>query len=499
MKYPSSHSHSIYEHPKSSSGGLLIDSAEKLSCRQLILSTVPIPTKTVCPANTTGSSYPKSYKIVLYDSLADQNESIENPKAPFEIVSSSTPLTLKGGANLSHIHDRITCDRLLQRVIPKTHFLQKVPGDGNCLYTALARALQANSGQHLSCQEMRSIIVHAIATDPNLQTSFFDEIDLTNFVQEQSVEGTYGDELCIKAFCSLYHLQVKVFLPDAAPLKFGHDGNVLFLAFNMRDHFDVVLPKPALKQQQALQVISTNQPNDPTSNSATIHDAVHNKNYPSSVTLLSLNVNSWKVHKNELLHAADLLVLQETRLTSKGQLDETKHIAAEKRSCLWGLPCPPVFFKRSGGRVARQASGVGKQGGVGIISCQGLPLVRPALTNQASALLKTHRWIRGAVPMGCKGAGAKRWLRIISLYNFAGRDSLVRTNRERLLEQTFAEASAFGDQATIICMDANCSFASSVAMKLAVSSGKWVDLGSHFTNQSPEPVGHVLLPIPPHV
>ena len=57
--------------------------------------------------------------------------------------------------------------------------------------------------------------------------------------------------------------------------------------------------------------------------------------------------------------------------------------------------------------------------------------------------------------MGCKGAGAKRWLRIISLYNFAGRDSLVRTNRERLLEQTFAEASAFGDQATIICMDAN--------------------------------------------
>ena len=65
-----------------------------------------------------------------------------------------------------------------------------------------------------------------------------------------------------------------------------------------------------------------------------------------------------------------------------------------------------MFFKRSGGRVARQASGVGKQGGVGIISCQGLPLVRPALTNQASTLLKTHRWIRGAVPMGCKGAGA---------------------------------------------------------------------------------------------
>ena len=128
----------------------------------------------------------------------------------------------------------------------------------------------------------------------------------------------------------------QVFLPDAAPLKFGHDGNVLFLAFNMRDHFDVVLPKPALKQQQALQVISTNQPNDPTSNSATIHDAVHNKNYPSSVTLLSLNVNSWKVHKNELLHAADLLVLQETRLTSKEQLP---NISQQKKEAVSG-DCP---------------------------------------------------------------------------------------------------------------------------------------------------------------
>ena len=245
-----------------------------------------------------------------------------------------------------------------------------MPGDGNCLYSALARALQASGGEHFSCQKMRSTIVNAIATDPNLQTSFFDEMDLANFVQEQGVEGTYGGELCIMAFCALYHLQVTIFVPANPPLKFGQDGAVLFLAFNMRDHFDVVLPKPITKQLRVPHVIRADQPCDPTSSSAFKPDAAHSGGFPSSVTLLSLNVNSWKVRKNELLHAADLLVLQETRLSSKGQLDETKYITAEQRSCLWGLPCPPVIFKRSGGGVARQASGVGKQGGVGIISCQ---------------------------------------------------------------------------------------------------------------------------------
>ena len=459
-------------------------------CSQPILATVPVSAKSNCSANSPDFVFHEKFQRACYESVAAQRESYESSHALADDVPLSIPPALRGGANHGPIHDRIACDRLLQRAIPKTHILQKVPGDGNCLYSALSRALLASNGESVSCQEMRRKIVHAIATEPNLQTTFFDELDLTNFIQAQSVDGTYGDELCIRAFCELYHLQVTVFLPTDPPLKFGNVGAVLSLAFNMKDHFDVVLPKPVSNQSRISHVISVDQPEEPinsTSNSVDRRENPQNPAFPSSVTLLSLNVNSWKVHKNELLHAADLLVLQETRLTLKGQHDETKHITGEKRSCLWGLPCPPVTFKRSGGRVARQASGVGKQGGVGIISCPGLPLVRPALTTQASALLKTQRWIRGAVPMGCKGAGVKRWLHIISLYNFSGRDSLVRTNRERLLEQTLAEASAFGDQATIICMDANCSFASSVAMRLAVSSGKWVDLGSHFTNRSPEP------------
>ena len=103
-------------------------------------------------------------------------------------------------------------------------------------------------------------------------------------------------------------------------------------------------------------------------------------------------------------------------------------------------------------------------------------------------LFKVGRWTHAAIPLGEKGAAAKRFLHVISFYNISGRDQgVIRTNRNRFLERVFAHASGLGQQPVLLCMDANSTIHASHCLSLAVTSGKWIDLGSYFTNNNPEP------------
>ena len=109
-------------------------------------------------------------------------------------------------------------------------------------------------------------------------------------------------------------------------------------------------------------------------------------------------------------------------------------------------------------------------------------------TPEITHLYKQGRWTHAAIPLGPTGAAKKRFLHIISFYNISGRDQgVLRTNRNRFLECIFTRAAGLGQQPVMICTDANTSVSSSHCLSFAVATGQWIDLGSHFTNNSPEP------------
>ena len=209
----------------------------------------------------------------------------------------------------------------------------------------------------------------------------------------------------------------------------------------------------------------------------------------TDLTVLSINTTSWLIHKDALLKCADILVVQETRLTSSGQRQNTIDLQSKGFNVLHGAPCQPIVFKKQGrSQVANKASHAGKQGGVAIFSKKVWPLIQCTRDVDITALHKKARWTHAAVPLGQTGALSKRFLHIINFYNLSGRDQgLIRTNRNRYLEKVFAHASRLGQQPVIICMDANTSINNSHCLSTAISSGLWTDLGSFFTNNCPEP------------
>ena len=156
---------------------------------------------------------------------------------------------------------------------------------------------------------------------------------------------------------------------------------------------------------------------------------------------------------------------------------------------VWGAPVPCIQTRKQGKvAVSRHASGSGKQGGVGLVATKSCPLVPTSRDVRATDLFRRTRWVRAAVPLTSKTTTAKRWLHIISFYNISGHDQgLIKTQRNRLLEKVFTDAAQFGDQPVLICTDANTRIDKCVSLSLALASGRWVDLASHFAHGDPQP------------
>ena len=242
------------------------------------------------------------------------------------------------------------------------------------------------------------------------------------------------------------------------------------LAFNGIDHFDVFVPNVCSSSPAGIL-----QPED-----------LQEGKSLDSITVLCLNVNSWRLHRDSLLPIADILAVQETRLTAKGQCSESKALASLGYSVQWGAPCPSICVNNKLNRKARLGSGQGKQGGVALVCKQGLGLSGVSRPVDAQHLFQTSRWVHAAVPLGKRGAAGKRFLHLVSFYNISGRNTgYIKTQKERLLSKVFAHAASLGDQPVLICSDTNSSTANSAALKSALASGKWYDLGDYFTNHEP--------------
>ena len=109
--------------------------------------------------------------------------------------------------------------------LPRTHVLEDVLADGNCLFRALQRGLGQITVFQRNHEFVRHACVHQIATNAVLNSRFFDERDRQTYLSSMDTLGTYGDELCIAAFCAQFQCAVSVFSPEYEVQRFG-------------DHFD---------------------------------------------------------------------------------------------------------------------------------------------------------------------------------------------------------------------------------------------------------------------
>ncbi|CAE7690756.1 unnamed protein product [Symbiodinium sp. KB8] len=170
----------------------------------------------------------------------------------------------------------------------------------------------------LNHEELRSLIVNRIIASPTLHNRFYDSVDFNNYIANMSKEGFYGDELCIQSFVECLDVGVCVYHPRGRPVSFGASASTIHLAHNGVDHFDVYVPKVnpdvahASLPSDGAQTASSSVQHQPlgalpTGADSPVPDAAKKQD---TITLLSINTNSWKLHKDNLLPTADILMLQ---------------------------------------------------------------------------------------------------------------------------------------------------------------------------------------------
>ena len=96
------------------------------------------------------------------------------------------------------------------------------PGDGNCQFLALCDSL-LNFRIFRSPQTLREKTVNYLISVESINDEVvrnFSNIPWDDYIQEMDIEGTYGDELTLRAFANIFNIEVEI----ASTL--GNDGRV---------------------------------------------------------------------------------------------------------------------------------------------------------------------------------------------------------------------------------------------------------------------------------
>ena len=273
--------------------------------------------------------------------------------------------------------------------LPAALRYEQVLGDGTCLFRALHLGISQYVPNPPAFTQIRAVCVQAIETLPELKSRFFNEEDFSQYVNSMKLDGTYGDELCLHAFSKHYKIKVTVFTAEHGQQVFAsqNPGKEVFLAHNGINHFDAVLlrqpPRPFLHHPveshnvesvscspvlESLPKIFSDKSLCSKKDSCPT-EQTHDQDVSNTIKILSINVNSWLRHRDNLLDKADIVVTQETRLTAAGQRSNTKFLRKKNMHSVHGAPCPPVIFSRHGKeKYANSSTATGRQSGVAIFS-----------------------------------------------------------------------------------------------------------------------------------
>ena len=333
--------------------------------------------------------------------------------------------------------------------------------------------------------------------------------------------GTYGDELCIRSLTDILKVNILVFTPQYGTLSFestnSDNNHSARIAYNGINHYDAVIYRhspimsnhryfsfrdkevdssytPQASSDQAdkmmekhttdaLEPLPGTQQSQPLSGSP-------DPELPSNadLTILSANITSWEPHSEYLLACgADILVMQETRLSLTGINNHTNRLSKRQQpwASVWGKPPGQIKVKH---RFAKSSTGSSCHGGVGILTRNPIPLVETGINSQSGRILhESARWCTAAIPMGPVGALSRRFIHLINFYGIANHGNGAKhTQNERLLKALFEHASALGNQPVYICMDGNTNVESSATLQQALSTSKWFDLAVSFSSGNPD-------------
>ena len=193
--------------------------------------------------------------------------------------------------------------------------------------------------------------------------------------------------------------------------------------------------------------------------------------HPGPLSIASANITSLLLHYQQFLHH-DVLLLQETRLTTFGQSYIQQRLDEIGWSALWSDPRPP---QRSG---IESENLTGKCGGVAILHKKSLQFqLAPSSLLLPYPSLQSHRFIHGIL-----SSEVGPTIHFMSIYGFTGADVHLEAQRHngQLLYSVFEYAASFGNTPIYIGMDANTTDISSSSLSQAYLSQRWFDIGSHF-------------------
>lgn len=87
------------------------------------------------------------------------------------------------------------------------------PGDGNCQFHAVARAL-ATFGMYRSAHTLRNDVVRYLSENENDQDGWplelFMGMPMSEYISEMARDATYGDHLTLRAMANLFNIQITV-------------------------------------------------------------------------------------------------------------------------------------------------------------------------------------------------------------------------------------------------------------------------------------------------
>ena len=213
--------------------------------------------------------------------------------------------------------------------------------------------------------------------------------------------GTYGDELCIRSLADILKVTILVCTPQYGTLNFespnSDNNHSVRIAYNGINHYDAVIyrhspiisnhryfsfrdkevdssyisqasPDQADKMMEklttdALEPLPGTQQPQPSSGSP--DPDLHSN---TDLVILSANITSWEPHSEFLLACgADILVMQETRLSLAGINNHTNRLSKRQQpwASVWGKPPGQIKVKH---RFAKSSTGSSCHGGVGILT-----------------------------------------------------------------------------------------------------------------------------------
>ena len=190
------------------------------------------------------------------------------------------------------------------------------------------------------------------------------------------------------------------------------------------------------------------------------------------VSFISANVTSFIPHAEYVSTLnADILALQEVRLTEDSMRIASDIIKPFHRKAIWGKPQP---IRKGTIHSTLDA----KQGGVGFLLANHHCATSSPRSDVGNQLFESGRWNSIAVRINSGGL----IIHVVTVYGFprANEGGEPMESNEQLLSDVFSEATSLGNVPVIVLGDFNIKPERSPILSHLVTSGLWCDIGQTY-------------------